>query len=369
MADLAFTWKKMESDFEDPDYTKNFLHANLADFTKHKEERPLENIWLLSLKKEKYWLIGRLHVDNNTTAPKINNLKRHWIRFDPNKSEFYSKPLEVQSALGETLHRISKRMFGGDKNGHGSSSLIKVEPFETIALNKLLKTQKKVSFDEFVSQLKSGEISGVPYEKGKLKRKSSSTSAIRSKVINVINSEQLISDDLKNGTAKIEHVLDVNLNGLPDSLNNKGNHRPVSPEEDELRRKKQAENGAEGEELARLFEIERLRDLKCPNPATYINLVAKKDVGLGYDILTTWQETRYIEVKTSASGSNAFFISSNEVEVLTNYKNLAWIYLVDLTKKDDIKNCIRTINNPGDKFNKEIKLAPIQYSATVLNLL
>lgn len=166
--------------------------------------------------------------------------------------------------------------------------------------------------------------------------------------------------------ANIEHIADTDSVGLPDSQINSGKRRSISPEEDEKRRRKQAENGAEGEESARLFEIERLRDLKCPDPAAYIDLVAKKDVGLGYDILTTWQETRYIEVKTSASGSDVFFISSNEVEVLTNYKNLAWIYLVDLTKKDDIRNCIRTINDPGDKFNKEIKLVPNQYVASLL---
>lgn len=204
MADLAFTWKEMESDFEDPDYTKNYLHANLADFTKHKKERHLENIWLLRLKDEQYWLIGRLHVDNNNTPPKINNIKRHWIRFDPKKSEFYSNPLEVQAALGETLIEISKRMFGGGKNGQGSSSLIKVEPFETIKLNKLLGAHKKVSFDEFVNKFKSGEISGTPFKKAKLN--SSSTNTSPPQAVNEANSVQLVSVKVSD-VNKDEHLI------------------------------------------------------------------------------------------------------------------------------------------------------------------
>ena len=231
MADIAFTWTRMESDLEDPDYTKNYLHSKLADFTKHKE-RLLDNIWLLRKDHEKYWLLGRLLVDNSTTAPN-KDVKPHWIRFDPKKSEFYSNPLEVQSALGETLIKISKRMFGGDKNGHGSSSLIEVGPFETITLNKLLGTQKKVSFDEFIIKIKSGEISGVPFRKVAMKRevKSSSINTSPSKGINIVRSEQLFSDkatDLIKDKLVIANSVDSSSTSKLESDNNKFNAELVS---------------------------------------------------------------------------------------------------------------------------------------------
>lgn len=250
--------------------------------------------------------------------------------------------------------------FKAASNWERSDEIICINGVEGAFLDYKPNIGEEPWFKDFFQQIGNG---GTGFQKVPEKNisyfiKLMEESALRGDLLKVAEAEQAI----------LEHVPDADLISLPDSLNNKGNHRPISPDDDEKKRKKQAENGLEGEELARLFEIERLRDLKCPDPAAYIDHVAKKDVGLGYDILTTWEETRYIEVKTSASGSDSFFISSNEVGVLTNYNNLAWIYLVDLTKKDDIRNCIRTINNPGYKFNKEIKLVPIQYCASLMNL-
>ena len=367
MADIAFNWPMMEFDLKSYFGTKNYLHADNIDFTSLKGRNP-ENIWILRKDNHKFWLLGRLTVADKKIDPVIVDIKKHWILYDPDKSEFYSNPLEVQRDWGEALNKVCKKMFGSFKNGQGANAAMSLELFDMITISKVDGNSKKISFHTFIEQLNSGEITGEPYRNVSKKVKSASTSTPPPKDINIVDLEQLVSNNLEKSSGKIEDVSNTGLNNLPDDLNKNAKRRPVSPEEDEKKRKKQAENGLEGEELARLFEIERLRDLKCPDPAAYIDHVAKKDVGLGYDILTTWEETRYIEVKTSASGSDSFFISSNEVGVLTNYNNLAWIYLVDLTKKDDIRNCIRTINNPGDKFNKEIKLVPIQYCASLMNL-
>ena len=183
-------------------------------------------------------------------------------------------------------------------------------------------------------------------------------------LVNINPQIQKIEDD--NSFDEINEY--INQQQISDEIDSTIKHKPITPEQDEKRRIKQAENGLEGEKLAFQFEIKRLIQEKCPEPSKYIKHVAKEDVGIGYDICTTWGITRYIEVKTSANGSDGFFISSNEVKVLTYYGSLAWIYLVDLSKKEDIKNCIREINNPVDKFYKDIELIPIQYSATLLNL-
>lgn len=149
-----------------------------------------------------------------------------------------------------------------------------------------------------------------------------------------------------------------------DPLNRK--RAPVSPEEDEQRRKKQAENGALGEVLAKQYEIARLIELSCPNPEAHVDHVALRDIGAGYDIYSVWNgETRCIEVKAGESKVDSFFISSNEVETLTELKEQGWIYLVDLSKKDDLLNCVTTISNAGEKLAPEGVLKPTQFRATL----
>lgn len=141
---------------------------------------------------------------------------------------------------------------------------------------------------------------------------------------------------------------------------------PISPEEDEARRRKQAENGALGEALAKQYEIARLGKLSCPNPDACVDHVALRDIGAGYDICSVWNgETRYIEVKAEESKVDSFFISSNEVETLTELKERGWIYLVDLSKKDDLLNCVTTISNAGEKLAPEGVLKPTQFRATL----
>lgn len=205
MADIAFNWSDMESNFENPDYTNNFLHADLADFTKHKERYP-EYIWLIRSDHSNYWLLGRLYVDEEIFQ-NIKNRKKHWITFNPDKSEFYSKPLEVQTYLGEKLTKICNKMFGkGTANGQGAASVMDLQPAELTELKKAHSSNEKISFNEFVAQLKSGGIDGVPFRKGKVKVKSSSTDTLSSKVTNLVHSERLVNNKGSN-IIKDEHAI------------------------------------------------------------------------------------------------------------------------------------------------------------------
>ena len=141
---------------------------------------------------------------------------------------------------------------------------------------------------------------------------------------------------------------------------------PLTPEDDEKRRKKQAENGALGEQLVMQYEIARLTELGCPNSIDCVRHVSLEDVGTGYDIQSNWNgEERCIEVKASELGVKYFFISINEIQKLGELKERGWIYRVDLSKSSDLMGCIDTIPNAGAELNKAGVLEAIQYKATL----
>lgn len=175
-----------------------------------------------------------------------------------------------------------------------------------------------------------------------------------------IDGDKMSDSDIADGSS------DSDTDQVTPSVNSEapGSRRATSPEEDEERRKKQAENGARGEEIAMQYEVERLKGLYCPDPPRHIEHVSKTNNNAGYDIFSGWneEETRYIEVKASEKGSDTFFISSNEVKELKRHGQKAWIYMIDLSKKDD---CVTEIGSPGEKFDKEIKLEATQYRASL----
>lgn len=141
---------------------------------------------------------------------------------------------------------------------------------------------------------------------------------------------------------------------------------PLTPEEDERRRKKQVENGAHGELLAMQFEISRLTKLDCQDPAQYVKQISLEDVGAGYDIYSNWNgDERFIEVKASQLGSDTFFISSNELDVLVSKGARAWIYRVDLSEQESPTGCVYPIPNAGDELKRNGVLEATQYRATI----
>jgi len=141
---------------------------------------------------------------------------------------------------------------------------------------------------------------------------------------------------------------------------------PLKPEEDERRRKKQAENGALGERLAMQFEISRLKKLDCQDPAQYVMQISLEDVGAGFDIYSNWNgDERFIEVKASQLGSDTFFISANEIEVLTSKGSRAWIYRVDLSEQESPVGCVYPIPNAGEELKRQGVLEATQYRATI----
>jgi hypothetical protein len=159
----------------------------------------------------------------------------------------------------------------------------------------------------------------------------------------------------------------LNAGATDDSLKKQNTRTPLSPEADEAKRKKQAENGAIGEQLAMQYEIARLTELGCPNSNDCVRHVSLEDVGAGYDIQSNWNgQERCIEVKASELGVDYFFISSNELHRLGELKERGWIYRVDLSKKSSLMECIDPIPNAGTELNRTGVLEATQFKATIL---
>lgn len=126
--------------------------------------------------------------------------------------------------------------------------------------------------------------------------------------------------------------------------------------EDELRNQleRQCEIGQAGEFLVVEDELERLRQLGCPDPNSFVERVAIADVGRGYDIESTWPgEERCIEVKTSSRSGSDFFITANESKVLASLEERGWLYRVTLNA-DGQGTIVQRLNNPMKHIHKEL---------------
>lgn len=135
-------------------------------------------------------------------------------------------------------------------------------------------------------------------------------------------------------------------------------HRLLSPEDLLSQLDRRSELGRQGEEVAVRHERDRLHKIGCAAPEDHVAHVALDDVGLGYDIRSTWPgHERCIEVKTSSAAGADFYVSVNERQVLKDLGDKGWIYRVapgasGLEVVDTICNPEKRI--PEDRFAAQV---------------
>lgn len=130
---------------------------------------------------------------------------------------------------------------------------------------------------------------------------------------------------------------------------------------------RRTETGRAGEMAVILDELARLRVCGCPCPENYVKRVAESDVGLGYDVETTWPgEERCIEVKTTAGVGNDFFLSANERDVLAALGSKAWLYRVEMKSSTEAKIVAR-INDPMKALSEE-SMKPVVWRVSMRSL-
>lgn len=126
---------------------------------------------------------------------------------------------------------------------------------------------------------------------------------------------------------------------------------------------RQAEIGVKGEEISMAFEMARLRALGCPNPETWVKLVALTDVARGYDIESTYLgHERCIEVKSATRAESDFFLTENECSVLEELGEKAWIYRVVVSTTEGSK-VVAQIQNPMKLLNASV-LQPVVFKVS-----
>lgn len=109
---------------------------------------------------------------------------------------------------------------------------------------------------------------------------------------------------------------------------------------------RRSEIGEAGELLVLQEELNRLAALGCTDPGRWVQRVALTDVGRGYDIESTWPgHGRCIEVKTATGKGNDFFLTENEIAVLTDLGPRAWLYRVVL-QPDGSGEVVARIQDP-----------------------
>lgn len=121
-----------------------------------------------------------------------------------------------------------------------------------------------------------------------------------------------------------------------------GAKRIVSADELQRQLDRNAENGATGELIAVLDELDRLRMCGCLEPEKFVKRIAIEDAGRGYDIASTWPgEERCIEVKSTTVAGSDFFVTDNELHVLKALGHKAWLYRVVLAEDGNGKVTLR----------------------------
>lgn len=130
------------------------------------------------------------------------------------------------------------------------------------------------------------------------------------------------------------------------------------------------EIGKVGEEIAYLYEINRLKNLGIKNPEKNIDKTFERNVNAGFDIWSkpSKNESRYIEVKSTTKDEIEFFITSNEIEILKKHKDSAYIYFVFVEDvKLKIGKVLSELQNPIEHFENTQSLKPILFSGKFIN--
>jgi hypothetical protein len=127
---------------------------------------------------------------------------------------------------------------------------------------------------------------------------------------------------------------------------------------------RQRENGAVGERIVLDWEKKRLANCGCSTPDDFVTHTSKENVAAGFDIHSNWtvDQERFIEVKTTASGAEYFFMSENEKQVLANKAGKAYIYIVDLDSSDKE---VGTVRMPIQYAEAAFEFEPVAYRVRI----
>lgn len=161
----------------------------------------------------------------------------------------------------------------------------------------------------------------------------------------------------------------INLNNIEVNLVNilreKTHYRNVTtPEQLEKKLQTMKEIGLAGERIIFDYEKNKLIALGLKNLSDKVEWVSQYDCKAGYDILSFDEQGnhKYIEVKSSTSNSEKFYLSNNEIDISEKLQDQYFIYKVNNLKSMPF---ITKIKNPAKLLKLgTLKAEPTQFSVT-----
>lgn len=338
MANIVYNWPDMEKNLMES--AVGYLHGEKTKFNKYKERHP-ERVWIVRQRDHVLYLLGYLVVCEDGPKNIKVKLKENFIFYDAKKSVLFKNIESIQDKLGDSLDTACKSMRAG--NYQGINGADQIEYHQSMRLERAVGDEPTMTLEEATFLLKEAGCLWDVF--------SSNNRSARSKVIR--------DDYQSDSTPSTDPIVDSETDSST-----------LSPQDFDLRWKKQMQNGLAGEVIAKNYEINRLRLLGCEDPESHVEHVSLYNVSAGYDIRSMWKgEIRCIEVKTSETTSSSFFISANEVETLTRLKSEGWIYFVNLSASEGAVDRVRAFNDVGEKLAMDDVLKPIQFSCSTKNFI
>jgi hypothetical protein len=133
---------------------------------------------------------------------------------------------------------------------------------------------------------------------------------------------------------------------------------------------RQTQIGKVGEEIAYKFEIARYKEAGVNDSSFVVDIVSNKNAAAGYDIYSSAKkETRFIEVKSSLSGTQDFYVTANEIQTLTTLGKEAFLYFVHIINlKRKIGNVYKIYQDPIRTLKNVLVITPLLYKAQIKNI-
>jgi hypothetical protein len=160
----------------------------------------------------------------------------------------------------------------------------------------------------------------------------------------------------------------ANFISIPYVVKRVKKNRLVTPEQLKQALEFQSSIGEIGEEIAFRYEVKRLQDLGLKNVKKYITHTSKENVSAGFDIasIVNNDQTRFIEVKSTLTKPNDFYISENELITLEQLGSTAYLYCVKISDMENRKGSVyRIIQNPIKHLKENSSLKPVLYKASL----
>lgn len=160
MADILYSWSDLENNIMDGKI--GYFHGKMAPLNKSKQRNP-DFIWIVRLKDDMLWLLGKLKVTDKKPANFPKDHDPEFIFYDPIESKFFKDVHRVKALTEERLNKACKKMRHGTMQG--VSSVDELDPFIQNELDRIVSPLETISFAEFRRELEVGNLPRPPFKK------------------------------------------------------------------------------------------------------------------------------------------------------------------------------------------------------------